>query len=166
MNSHTKFGLPLWLTATLLFLAIVVIGLVVAVLLQPQATGPDQQAAALPTVDPDQLTRLAESEGLTAVARARATSAAKFKPVDLSGNGDGVSDKITLKRGLYKFNATHYGKSNFIVRLFDANGPLLDYYVNEIGRYEGTQAVQIKTDGVYFLNVKADGAWTVHITEA
>ena len=50
----------------------------------------------------------------------------------------------------------HTGESNFVVRALDADGPEL--VVNEIGTYSGERPLE---GGVY-VQVTADGAWSVH----
>ncbi len=78
-------------------------------------------------------------------------------PTTLQGAGDDVVF-FNANSGNYKFTFSHQGKSNFIVKL---NGTGL--MVNEIGVYNGSMRKQLGTDGVYLLNVNADGAWTANI---
>lgn len=58
---------------------------------------------------------------------------------------------------------THQGDANSIVDLLDENGasavPMVGV-VNEIGPFEGSQAVTVPDDGIYLFQVEANGPWT------
>jgi hypothetical protein len=78
-----------------------------------------------------------------------------------SGASSGMIDFLALD-GLHTIAASHRGRSNFVVWLYDESGNQLDLIVNEIGAYEGTNAVRV-SDGIYLLVVEADGAWGVRV---
>ncbi|WP_462413580.1 hypothetical protein [Neobacillus sp. Marseille-QA0830] len=78
-------------------------------------------------------------------------------PTTIQGTGDDVVF-FNAKSGNYKFNFTHQGEENFIVKL---NGSGL--MVNEIGAYNGSMRQKLSTDGYYLLQIVADGTWTVTI---
>lgn len=78
-------------------------------------------------------------------------------PNKFSGTGDDVVF-FNANKGNYKFNFTHSGSGNFIVRL---NGSGL--MVNEIGNYSGSMRQVLSTDGYYLLVITADGNWTTNI---
>ena len=55
---------------------------------------------------------------------------------------------------------THKGSSNFIVKIFKENG---DYesLINEIGNYSGQRIVTLKAGCKYYIEIRADGEWTI-----
>ncbi len=80
-----------------------------------------------------------------------------------NGHGPQATAFFTLSQGLHTFSFTHDGSSNFIVQLLDQNGNEIENLVNEIGNYSGSKAVHIDSSAIYFLNIYADGNWTVSI---
>jgi len=88
----------------------------------------------------------------------------EVEPFKLSGVGQQATEKFTLKKGLAIFKMIHSGSSNFIVHLLDEEGNQVGFsLVNEIGPFDGSKAVSIPRDGVYLLDIDADGSWTVAI---
>ena len=59
----------------------------------------------------------------------------------------------------------HRGSANFIVSLLNNEGDSLDAFANIIGSCSISRAVRINRDGDYLLNIKADGAWEIVITQ-
>lgn len=86
-------------------------------------------------------------------------------PITLSGTGQEATKTFHLSGGLTRFEMTHNGDSNFIIHLMDTNGNTVEYVVNEIGAYSGSQAFNVM-EGDYILNVDADGSWTVKIIQS
>lgn len=86
-------------------------------------------------------------------------------PVKLSGKGDQATAKFRLKAGFSSWHITHEGRSNFQVKLLSTDGKIADMNINEIGRFQGTQAFPIKKDGDYLINVHADGKWSITIEQ-
>jgi len=84
---------------------------------------------------------------------------------EFSGTGDTASSAFTLDAGLAVFDMTHIGSSNFIVHLLDMDGHVVEYLANEIGDYDGSAAVGIDTQGSYYLDIDADGPWSISITQ-
>ena len=82
-----------------------------------------------------------------------------------SGNGDDVISFTTSGTGLRIFTMRHTGDSNFIIKLKDGDGNYRALLVNEIGSYSGRTSESLTT-GKYYLDVSADGAWTIDITNA
>lgn len=82
-----------------------------------------------------------------------------------SGNGSGITATFELQEGLALFATTHSGESNFITHLLDSEGETVEYLTNEIGDYSGVSVGRADDDGTYLLNVDADGAWTIEITQ-
>lgn len=83
----------------------------------------------------------------------------------LTGTGDDVVSFTTTGSGLYIFTMKHTGSSNFAVWLLDEKGNKIDLLVNEIGSYSGKKSEQL-TVGKYFLDITADGLWTVQVAAA
>jgi|GEM_PF-2606726 len=82
-----------------------------------------------------------------------------------SGSGSTAIGPFTLNQGLAVFDMTHTGSSNFIVWLLDSNGEYVDLMANEIGDYDGSQATGIDARGSYYLDVDADGPWSIDVTQ-
>jgi hypothetical protein len=85
--------------------------------------------------------------------------------IALSGQGQEASEIFTLKKGLAIFNMKYSGTSNFIIWLLDSNGDKVGLLANEIGAFNGAQALEIPGPGDYILDVDADGPWTVDIAQ-
>ncbi len=84
-------------------------------------------------------------------------------PLKLSGSGYGVTQAIELSSGLNIFSFSHTGKANFIVKLYGKEGSLRGVLVNKIGQYEGEKAISIYSQGLYYIDVVADGDWQIKI---
>jgi hypothetical protein len=71
--------------------------------------------------------------------------------------------QFKLLDGLCKIKLKHRGDGNFIVTLLDDQGLPVAGVVNEIGSYDGSQAVKIKRTGTYIFDVRADGPWSIEV---
>jgi hypothetical protein len=90
-----------------------------------------------------------------------------FAPINKTGTGDSV---IALPAGAKAgiVTATHAGSANFVIQGLDSsNQPTLDLLVNTIGNYSGTTAFGLISLGAgpTSLQITADGAWTISITQ-
>ncbi|GLZ80280.1 hypothetical protein Afil01_50870 [Actinorhabdospora filicis] len=86
-----------------------------------------------------------------------------FDAMDEKGRGDSV---LTLPGKAAVVTATHKGSANFSLSVLDAeNEPTGDLLANTIGGYTGVTAYGLRGLGnePKFLEIKADGAWTVKI---
>jgi hypothetical protein len=81
----------------------------------------------------------------------------------LNGHGDDVRSFNVTETGLEIFTMHHNGDHNFAITLKDDNGKYISLLVNEIGEYSGKNSERL-TIGKYWLNIKADGDWTIGIT--
>jgi hypothetical protein len=81
----------------------------------------------------------------------------------ISGHGDDVRSFNVTETGLKIFTLHHTGDRNFAITLKDDNGKYISLLVNEIGDYSGKNSERL-TIGKYWLNIKADGDWTIGIT--
>lgn len=80
-------------------------------------------------------------------------------PVDESGSGPAVIGPYEFD-GVQTLTATHDGESNFIVEVFPEMGNS-SLVINEIGQYDGSQAVRFDEPG--WIGVQADGGWTIEV---
>ena len=92
-------------------------------------------------------------------------------PQTLTGNGAEASVPIALTSGVAVFNMTHDGSSNFAVTLWADDGDYVDLLANEIGDYSGEKSVTVNgglfdaSPGIHWLDIDADGPWTIKITK-
>ncbi|MFG3509322.1 hypothetical protein ACGF5F_27890 [Streptomyces sp. NPDC047821] len=92
-------------------------------------------------------------------------SADVIPPIRLKGDGTQASRPFTVTDGLAVFRSTCSGCSaNFIVELLDPAGRTKEFLVNTLGAYDGSKGVGLST-GRYRLNITADAAWSVTITQ-
>jgi hypothetical protein len=92
--------------------------------------------------------------------------------IHLSGVGDDVTQTFVLTEGCAIFQMTHDGSTNFIIWLTTIGGEQKELLANEIGSYEGSVLVGVQSSsyiapppGTYYLEVTADGDWTVTIKQ-
>ena len=99
----------------------------------------------------------------------RASSASSV-PATITGNGDDVPEPFEIPSGPVQFTMNHEGASNFIVTLYDANGRYVDLLANEVGAYSGSKSVSSggvfgSSPGIHYIDVDADGDWSIEVTE-
>jgi hypothetical protein len=80
-----------------------------------------------------------------------------------SGSGDDVKSFTSTGSGLRIFTMSHTGSHNFAVVLKDSGGNYMTLLANEIGSYSGKKSERL-TSGTYYLDVTADGSWTIDIS--
>lgn len=83
----------------------------------------------------------------------------------LSGKGDTVTKLITPPSALTKVKLTHDGERNFIVKIYAYNGSKYEYNLlaNQIGAYSGETVATLNTGKQYYIQIKADGNWTIDL---
>jgi len=92
-------------------------------------------------------------------------------PIVLSGSGPQATRLFWLADGIAIFHMTHSGQSNFAVWLMAENGTKVDLLANDIGPFDGRQAVGVigelgyASPGNHLLDIEADGTWTVTIEQ-
>lgn len=85
-------------------------------------------------------------------------------PVTLNGMGRIASQgPFNLTAGERVFTVTHNGRSNFGVRLLRSDRSFDGQVVNVIGAYQGNHPYQVRRSGQYYVEVQADGAWTISV---
>jgi hypothetical protein len=80
-----------------------------------------------------------------------------------NGHGDKVKSFNITETGLKTFTLHHTGDRNFAITLKDENGKYISLLANELGDYSGKKSERL-TIGKYFLEITADGDWTIGIT--
>jgi len=90
-------------------------------------------------------------------------STAPAKPLTASGKGTNITPFVTLPKGLCVFKMNHRGDGVFRVKLFNAEGRLIDQIVGVIGAYEGSKAFTVDEEGIYIIGVSANGDWSVNV---
>lgn len=91
--------------------------------------------------------------------------AAAAAPQVFSGNGSRVTAPFQLLGGLVIASGSHVGERNFIVQLVDSKGDDVDLLANEIGNASTEVITSRAKAGLYRLEVEADGAWTITMSQ-
>ena len=102
----------------------------------------------------------ADGNWTVAIRQPRPT-AGQTPPTELQGRGYEATPFIQLEKGLVVFKMRHNGESRFRVTLRDENGRPVETLVNTLGAFDGSKPVSIEKPGIYFLNVGADGDWSI-----
>ena len=80
----------------------------------------------------------------------------------MQGRGDKISGLIASPSNTVA-TFTHDGSSNFIVRAHRPGEKYADLLVNTIGAYSGQVIVKGKKKSMTYIEVRADGNWTIQI---
>jgi len=94
------------------------------------------------------------------------------EPIEFQGTGQKVTTSFYLHKGIAIFRMHHYGSSNFIIWLYNADtGERVELLVNVIGTFHGATIVGVTGEplqaspGNYILEITADGSWTIKIEQ-
>jgi len=79
----------------------------------------------------------------------------------VSGSGQQATAVFALPVGLVVFELEHSGEGDFVVRLLDERGVLVDTLVRATGSFRGSKAVHVPRSGGYLYDVLARGAWSI-----
>jgi hypothetical protein len=90
-------------------------------------------------------------------------NAAPAQPISFSGSGQQVTQPFTLPAAFTRVTLSHQGQRNFIVKAYHPNGRE-NLLANAIGGYSGTALLEGTPGEALFLEVQADGAWTIEVT--
>ncbi|MFJ3100508.1 hypothetical protein [Streptomyces sp. NPDC086835] len=85
-------------------------------------------------------------------------------PQSSTGSGDQVEGPFAADKRVV-VRATHSGGTDFVVTVLDVKGRVQDLVFNEVGDFDGSAVAQMINAGPYYLNVTADGDWTVDLSE-
>jgi hypothetical protein len=85
------------------------------------------------------------------------------EPTQFRGYGNTIQSFNSTGTGKKYFTITHNGKSNFAIVLKDESDRYISLLANQIGSYSAKRPANL-TMGKYYLDVTADGAWTIDIT--
>jgi hypothetical protein len=99
----------------------------------------------------------------TALSEMHSLGSSVIDATHLSGYGNDVRWYNTTETGQKTFSMHHSGDSNFAITLKDADGKYISLLANEIGEYSGKKSERL-TAGEYYLEITADGEWTIGIT--
>lgn len=88
-------------------------------------------------------------------------STTSFQTIILTASWTELTDKISLKKWLYRFSFTHDWERNFIVKLLNSDWKTIEYLANEIWVVDSSLWVNIPADWDYYMNVDADGTWNI-----
>jgi hypothetical protein len=78
----------------------------------------------------------------------------------LSGNGSSIVPFTATESGLWIFTLNYTDEKNFIVWITDDQGKRVALLANEIGTYSGMKPQKLDA-GKYYLDVTANGPWTI-----
>lgn len=85
--------------------------------------------------------------------------------VNPTGQGTNISEKFYLPTWFFTIESAGYGQSNFIAKLLDENGDVIEYLVNEIGETNEIRWLKINKSWYYMIEVKHDGGRQFVITD-
>lgn len=86
-----------------------------------------------------------------------------FTTIDLNGNGQQATKKVSLPAGGYRITITNDNTDHFDVWLVDANGKDVDLLYNNSDSTVNTSKIENVTGGNYFFNVTSTGSWTIKV---
>lgn len=104
----------------------------------------------------------ADGDWTVKVEQPRPTTAPSV-PQNFTGKGQQTSEFFSTGKGLATFKMTHQGSHNFSIWLLNDKGQRVELLVNEIGAFDGSKALGISKEGIYILDITADGDWTVSV---
>jgi hypothetical protein len=96
---------------------------------------------------------------------ALAVFAAPLAAQNYKGKGTEATQKFALGEGLAVFEVQHKGEGDFVVRLLDDGGNVIDDVARGVGNFGGAKAVHIPRTGYYLFNIEAPGEWSVRLRE-
>jgi hypothetical protein len=81
-----------------------------------------------------------------------------------SGNHKTATNLFKLSRGPKRFEMTYRGNGKFTAQLLDKNGAKVGgSLANAKGSFKGSRSVRIPKDGIYLLQVEANGPWSIRV---
>jgi hypothetical protein len=86
-------------------------------------------------------------------------------PQKLSGKGQAATKFFRLRPGPATFRVNHAGTGFFAPALLKADGSLVTNLANELGKFTGDKRVEIAEEGIYLVDVSANGDWTIDVSQ-
>ena len=96
-------------------------------------------------------------------------------PLTINGQGANVSIPITLPSGMVKVDLVNTNAasatSDFVVMMYDNNGAYVALLANEWSNYTGSKTLTVDgglfdpSPGTHWINIDADGDWTITLTK-
>ncbi|HEX2052995.1 MAG TPA: hypothetical protein VHJ78_04605 [Actinomycetota bacterium] len=87
-------------------------------------------------------------------------------PKELEGDGPAASEFFALKAGPARFRLTYDGTGLFAPQLIKASdGTVITLLANELTDFNGEKTVEIFEEGIYLVDVAANGRWTIDISQ-
>jgi len=80
-----------------------------------------------------------------------------------SGRDQQYAGPFHLDSGLKKFELKNTGSGHFGVWLLDKEGNYVELLVNDIGPFDGSKAVGVYREGIYYFDISAEGNWEINI---
>jgi hypothetical protein len=86
-------------------------------------------------------------------------------PQKLSGKGQAATKFFRLRPGPATFRVSHAGTGFFAPALLKADGTLVTNIANELGQFNGDKRIDIAEEGIYLVDVSANGDWTIDVSQ-
>jgi len=80
-----------------------------------------------------------------------------------NGQGDALIGPFNVD-GPYRITSTDRGRAALVVQLLNATGQSQDSPISETGYHSGSVVESDVTPGSYYLQVNADGAWSITVS--
>jgi hypothetical protein len=103
----------------------------------------------------------AEGPWTIRVEQPRPTTGPGISASPVTGSGNVIAGPFFASAGLLRASTKHGTSSNFIVDLLDAEGNDVATVANDLEEAQSSTALQVPDDGVYWLNITADGSWSI-----
>lgn len=101
----------------------------------------------------------------TAYSRLRPTSGMLIAPIALSGTGNLTTPEMVLAAGQTHVSYAHHGQGDFVVRLLDARGQLVQVVANGAGPLTGEAAFTADYPEVITIQIEAGGLWDIAVKQ-
>ncbi|GAC1353501.1 MAG: hypothetical protein NVS4B8_01330 [Herpetosiphon sp.] len=88
-------------------------------------------------------------------------SARAERRTGLAAHGPYQSPPLIVASGQQRFTWHHTGDLQFTATLWSADGRRIAEIANQIGPGDGDGTITLPSSAVYFMNVQADGDWTL-----
>jgi PBP1b-binding outer membrane lipoprotein LpoB len=75
---------------------------------------------------------------------------------------DNKSQFIDLIEGPATFDIKYEGNGNFVCKILNSDGTVLDILADVNGNYKGTKSITVPKTTSYILDVKCRGVWSVY----